>query len=300
MTARILIVIVLVIVGLGCATTSQKPAGTVRGPAETVEFYLGNFYRSRMARDLYQTLAPAARSRLPYDEFALQREREIQLPDAGPEAGLARVESAVLGSYRVNERHLVVYALQKVRYPYTAGEHNHYRLVRLHVVNERDCWYVEPFVDERTFTVRLLPALKRDALRKLYDQREAITQLIADDVEAMRVGEAQPVEEVATDTGTLTIPDLPGTVKTIPGEQEAPAAERLAVALEVGRLHFRAGQLDLAEEAFKSALTIDPLNTEAADALDRIRKARQLEKEKQELIELIEQVLEAESDKESN
>ena len=47
------------------------------------------------------------------------------------------------------------------------------------------------------------------------------------------------------------------------------------------------------------ALAIDPLNAEARDALDRIRKARLLEKEKQELIELIERVLEAESDKES-
>jgi len=248
---------------------------------------------------LYQTLAPAARARLRYKAFALQREREIQVPDVDAETGVARVEAAVLGGYRVNERHQVLYALQKVRFPYTAGRQNHYRLVRLHVVNEHDHWYVEPFVDERTFTTRLLPALKRDALRKLYDQREAVMQIIADDIDAMRVGEVRPVEEVATDTDTLEIQDLAGTARTIPDEGQAPARERLAVALEVGTLYLRAGQLDLAEEAFKSALAIDPLNAEARDALDRIRKARQLEKEKRELIELIERVLEAESGGES-
>ncbi len=299
MSARILIVIAAVAFASGCGTRSQKPVEPVRGPVETAEFYLGNFYYSRMARQLYEMLAPAARARLTYKEFVLQREREIRLPDVDPDTGVARVEAAVLGGYRVNERHQVLYALQKVRFPYTARGHDHYRVVRLHVVNEHDRWYIEPFVDERTFTTRLLPALKRDALRRLYDQREEITKLIADDIDAMRAGEVRPVDEVATDTDTLEIPDLAGTAPTIPDEGEAPAQERLAVALEVGTLYLRAGQFDLAEEAFKNALAIDPLNAEARDALDRIRKARQLENEKRELIELIERVLEAESGGES-
>ena len=60
----------IAIASAGCATTRQ-PTGTVRGPVETAEFYLGHFYRSRMAKDLYQTLAPVARARLPYAQFML-------------------------------------------------------------------------------------------------------------------------------------------------------------------------------------------------------------------------------------
>ena len=294
MSARVLIVIFLGMIAWGCATTPE-PAKYVRGPVETAEFYLQNFYRSRMAKDLYQCLAPAARAKLTYNEFVLQRQREIVAPQLEGETGVARVQAAVLNGYRVNERHQVFYALQQVRYPYTGGRDNHYRLLRLNVVNECNRWYIEPFVDERTFTVRLLPALKRDALRKLYDHREAIAGIIADDMDAMRAGRVRPVEEVATDTGTLVIPDLAAVAKTIPNDEEANLQEKLRALLEVGKLHFRTGQLDLAEEAFARALELDPLNATAKDSLDRVRQTRQLEKEKQEMIELIEQMLEVET-----
>jgi tetratricopeptide (TPR) repeat protein len=168
-------------------------------------------------------------------------------------------------------------------------------------VYERDRWYVEPFVDERTLTVRLLPVLKRDALRKLYDQREEIARIVADDIEAIRMGEVRPVEEVATDTGKLDIPDLADTVKEIPDDQsETDPRRKVAALLEAGKLHLRAGQLDLAEEAFKGALVIDPLNAAAKDYLARVRQTRQLQKERQEMIELIEQLLELEKGGESD
>lgn len=291
--------LLLAMVAWGCATTPE-PTGHVRGPAETAEFYLKNFYRSRMAKDLYQCLAPAARAELAYSNFLILRQREIAGPDRGNVRQVVRVEAAVLDGTRVNERHHVLYALQQVRYPYTGGRDNEYRLIRLNVVNERGGWYVEPFVDERTFTVRLLPALKRGALRDLYDHREAIAALIADDIEAIRSGRVQPVEEVSTDTETLVIPDLAEEVKLIPGADEASGPDKLRALLDVGKLHYRAGQLDRAEEAFRRAIELDPLNATAKMYLERVRRARELQREKHETIELIERLLEAETGPESD
>jgi len=293
-SVRITILLAIVTVVCGCATTDPDQREYVRGPSETAEFYLSNFYRARTVKDLYQIMAPAALDQMTFDEFVLQRQREIAIPDAGADGSVARVQAAVLKGYRVNDRHQVFYALQQVRYPYSNGRHNHYRLVRLHVVNVRNQWCVEPFVDERTATVRLLPALKRGRLRKLYDDREAIARMIAADVETVRAGETEPEQEVATDTKPLDIPDLESLVKPIPGEGEKAPHERLRTLIEVGTLHFRTGQLDLAEATFKKALDIDPLNTTAKTYLEHIRQTRQLQKEKQGMIELIERMLEAE------
>lgn len=290
---RFPIIVVVLVAAWGCGSKPEPTTG-VPGPVETAEFYLSNFYRSRMAKDLYQCLAPAARATLPYNEFALLRQREVAVPEPHDESAVARVEAAVLNIYRVNERHQVLYVLQQVRYPYTAGRYNHYRLVRLHVVNEHNRWYVEPFVDEPTFTVRFLPALKRDALRKLYDQREEIADLITADIQALRGGESALVEEVATDTGSLVIPDLAQQVKPIPEEEGSDPQEALRARLEVGKLHFRTGRLDEAEASFQSALELDPLNATAKAYLDRIRQTRQIQQEKQEMIELIERMLEVE------
>jgi tetratricopeptide (TPR) repeat protein len=290
---RLPIIVVVLIAAWGCGTKPEPTAG-VPGPVETAEFYLSNFYRSRMAKDLYQCLSPAARAALPYEEFVLLRQREVAVPELQDESAVARVEAAALKVYRVNDRHQVLYVLQQVRYPYTAGRYNHYRLVRLHVVNEHNRWYVEPFVDERTFTVRFLPALKRDALRKLYDQREEIADLIAADVQALRGGESAVVEEVATDTGSLVIPDLTEQVKPIPDETGQDVQETLRARLEVGKLHFRTGRLDEAEASFKSALDLDPLNATAQTYLDRIRQMREIQQEKQEMIKLIERMLQVE------
>lgn len=296
MSARVVIIVLVGALVCGCATTPE-PSEYVRGPSETVEFYLANFYRSRMARELYLSLAPAVRDALAYDEFALLRQREIAVPDFGGEEAVARVQAGVLKGYRVNDRHQVLYALQQVRYPYTRGRYNHYRLVRLHVVNDRSRWYVEPFVDERTLTVRLLPALKRDSLRKLYDHREAIARIVADDIQAMGAGEARPVEEVATDTEPLEIPDLARALEPIPGaDDEDDRHDTLRARLEVGKLYYRAGQLEQAEDAFKQALELDPLNVAAKEYLEHIRQTRQLRQEKREMIELIERMLEAEKD----
>jgi len=297
-SARALIIVFLGTLACGCATIPE-PSEYVRGPSETVEYYLSNFYRSRMARELYLSLAPAVRETLTYDEFALLRQREIAVPALGGEDAVARVQAGVLKGYRVNERHQVLYALQQVRYPYTRGRHNHYRLVRLHVVNDQSHWYVEPFVDERTSTVRLLPALKRDSLRTLYDDREAIAKIVADDIQAMGADAARPVEEVATDTEPLEIPDLARELEPIPGaEDEGDQQETLRARLNVGKLYYRAGQLDQAEDAFKRALELDPLNAAAKAYLERIRTTRQLREEKREMIELIERMLEAEKESE--
>ena len=299
MTARIALVISLAALTVGGCRTTPEPVAYVRGPAETAEFYLGNFYRSRMAKDLYQMLAPASRAPLTYDEFVLQRQREIAVPELSTELSVTRVEAAVLNDYEVNARHHVVYALQQVRYPYAGAGYNHYRLIRLNVVNVHDHWYVEPFVDERTSTLRLLPALKRDALRSLYDQREEVARLVTDDLVALRMGEGVPAEEVVTDTGALDVPDLTGGTREIPGVEEGQKAEEgtqvtLAGRLEAGTLHFRSGRLDLAERAFQDALEIDPQNKQAADYLERVRKARELQKIRQEITDLMERILEAE------
>jgi len=292
MTARAFIVLLIGMLVPGCATTPE-PADHVRGPSETAEFYLSNFYRSSMAKDLYQCLAPAARRSLPYADFLLGRQRELDGAGLGNAHRIVRVQAAVLDGFRVNDRHHVLYVLQQVRFPYTGGRDNHYRLLRLHVVNERNGWYVEPFVDERTRTVRLLPALKRDALYKLYDHREAIARIIADDIEAMRAGRIRPLEEVATDTGVLEIPDLAEELKPIPGARAVDSPAHLRALLDKGKLHYRAGQLDQAEAAFTRVLELDPLNATAQAYLDRVRRTRELQKEKQETIKLIEQILEA-------
>jgi tetratricopeptide (TPR) repeat protein len=306
--ARTVIVALLSAVALGCATTRQDvetPADSGRGPAETAEFYLGNFYRSQMAKDLYQALAPASRTALTYNDFLLERAREIGVHDLDKQVGVARVEAAVLNGFRVNERHEVFWAIQQVRYPYAGAEHNHYRLLRLSVVNDRNHWYVEPFVDEATSTIRLLPALKVGPLRTLYDERETIAQLITNEINALRAGEVRPTMDVATDTTRLDIPDLTDGVneieeiKEIPDIGSADPAQQLASLLEVGKLYFRAGELDAAENAFKAALQIDPLDAAAADYLGRIRQRRQLEQIKQETIDLIERMLEVETEPES-
>jgi tetratricopeptide (TPR) repeat protein len=297
-TARIVLVITLAVLTVGGCRTTPEPAAYVRGPVETAELYLGSFYRSHMTKDLYQMLAPASRAHVTYDEFLLQRQREISVPGLTTELSVSRVEAAVLNDYQVNERHHVLYALQQVRYPYAGAGYNHYRLIRLHVVNVHDRWYVEPFFDERTLTLRLLPSLKRDSLRNLYDQREEVARLVSDDLVALRLGKEAPIEEVATDTGTLDIPDLSEAVQEIPDEQETEdPQEKLAGWLEVGTLHFRSGHLDLAERAFQEALKIDPENQEALENLDRLRTARELQGIRQEITDLMERILEAEGDR---
>jgi tetratricopeptide (TPR) repeat protein len=244
---------------------------------------------------LYLTLSPASRRALTYSDFLLQRARETSIPGLDSQTAMAHVEAAVLNAFEVNDRYHVYWVIQQVRYPYAGAEHNHYRLLRLSVVNDQDQWYVEPFVDEATATVRLLPALKVGPLRALYDEREAIAQLITDEINAMRAGELRPTLDVATDTTRLDIPDLAGTVREIPDIGPADPAAQLESRLEVGKLYFRAGELDAAEKAFKTALEIDPLNATAADYLGRIRKERQLEQMRKETIDLIERLLEEET-----
>lgn len=312
MIARTVIAIVLAAAAFGCGSkpeTIETPVEQGRGPAETVEFYLGNFYRSQMAKDLYLTLAPASRNEMSYNEFLLQRAREIGVRGLTEASAVARVEAAVLNSFQVNDRHWVFWALQQVRYPYAGAEHSRYRVLRLSVVNDRDEWFVEPFVDEATATVRLLPAIKVGQLRTLYDEREAIDQLVTNEINAVRAGELRPALDAATDTASLEIPTLTGledntpdstaTVREVPDVGPSGPAQRLAGRLEVGELYFRAGELDAAEAAFKDALEIDPLNATATDYLDRIHTRRQLEQIKRETIELIERMLEAETRSES-
>jgi tetratricopeptide (TPR) repeat protein len=301
-TARFTLAILLAVLAVGGCRTTPVPVERVRGPAETVEYYLGNFYRSQMTRDLYTLLAPASRKELTYQEFTLQRLREIDIPNLAFEQNVPRVEAAVLDAYQVNARHHIYYALQQVRYPYAGASHNLYRLIRLHAVNVRDEWYIEPFVDERTYTIRLLPALKRDALRNLYDQREEIERIVEDDIVAMRLGDSAPATDLATDTDPLDIPDLAGGTDELPeisddevedGEGEA-VSDALASRIEVGNLYLRSGRLELAERAFGQALEMDPANAEAADGLERVQKVRELRKIRQDIAELLERILEAE------
>ncbi|MBN1917125.1 MAG: tetratricopeptide repeat protein [Verrucomicrobia bacterium] len=301
MIARTALAISLVVLTVGGCRTTPVPEGHVRDHVGTAEYYLANFYRSHMAGELYQVLAPASRARLTYDDFVLQRQREIAVPGLSTELSVSRVEAAVLNDYMVNERHHILYALQQVRYPYAGAGYSHYRLIRLHVVNVHDRWYVEPFYDARTQTVRFLPALKRDSLRNLYDQREEVARLVSDDLVALRLGDEAPIGEVATETDPLEIPVLTGDTHEIPGVddegQQQDPREKLVGRLEVGKLHFRSGHLDLAERAFQEALEIDPENANAVDYLDRVRKARELRKIRQDITKLLEQILEAESDR---
>ena len=111
-------------------------------------------------------------------------------------------------------------------------------------------------------------------------------------MEALRAGETRT--DVATLTKPLDIPDLEAAVKPIPGIEAEDPQQELHALIEVGKLHFHTGELELAETAFNDALKMDPLNAAAKDYLERIRKEKQLEVERQGTIKVIERILGAE------
>ena len=219
-----------------------------------------------------------------------------------------------LKDFTISDSHHIVYSLLQVLFPYEDGSNDTFGLARFHVYRIGTAWYLEPFIDEKTFTKRLIPLLVTGSLSKLENMRPEFYDIYGSDLleERKKIAALEEASEDADEgtpkvsevIGELVVPDL----RTSEGDGEAVEEDRSGAAelsdadrirkvnalMEVGELHFQTGNIDAAEASFRKVLEIDALNERARDFLKRCVDVRTLKDEKKEQIELYEKLLELE------
>jgi len=175
----------------GCFLFRQTAPET-RSPKEFVAHYLRSVFEPTMQRDVRDLLTAGARTAIPYSDFVFLRNGEVSHIVGSSPATDTRVSVSVLDQYDFSNDHCVVYALLSIRYPYSLGERETYRLVRLHCRKESDAWAIEPFTHAETGTVILVPTRMSGPLWRLSRDMERITTLVRDEISGYE-GEEVPL-----------------------------------------------------------------------------------------------------------
>lgn len=179
----------------GCFLFRQT-APESRSPRELVAHYLRSVFNPSMQRDVHDLLTARARTAIAYSDFVFLRNGEVSHIVGSSPATDTRVSVSVLDQYDFSHDHCVVYALLCIRYPYSLGERETYRLVRLHCRKEGDTWAIEPFTHAETGTVILVPTRMRGPLWRLSRDMERIATLVRDEISGYE-GEKVPLPEKA-------------------------------------------------------------------------------------------------------
>jgi len=295
----VVICLLFSIVATGCFPVRRPPSESL--PAkEVVREYLKGMFSSSPQREMYDLLTARARSAISYAAFVSTWNNEIPLLAGSRTATDTRVSVSFFDQYDFSDDHSVAYSLLTVRHPYSIGEREKYALVRLHCYREGDAWRVEPFMHAQTGTVILIPTRTRGPLWRISDDMELIAKLVRDEISMYEKEKHPPPEKVASprspDEPPLVVPDV---VSTEAPEASPPAeldrAKKVDALISIGKLCYRAGKIDAAEDTFRRVLALEPDNSVATDYLSRCENYRLLLKEKGEAGKLIEELLQLES-----
>jgi len=322
---RLVSLCLLVLIALtGCFPLRQTPPES-HPPSKLVAYYLRSIFDPSMQRDVYDLLTAKARDAVSFGDFVSLRKREVSHILGIPSATDTRISVSILDQYTFSGDHSVVFALLRIRFPYSIGERETYRLVRLHCYKEGEQWAISPFMHSETGTVIFVPTRMRGPLWRISQDRERITALVINEISSYEEPAVPLPEKPVADSGQThppgesspgaadidagpTAPDgtagegTPPIAPDVP-ETEAPKLTSRPLAIEkkvdamlsIGKLCYEAGKIDVAEDTFRRVLTLDADNAIAKDYLSRCQNYRLLQKEKEEAMRLMEELLRLDS-----
>jgi len=289
-----LIIAILSLLGLGgCA--GRKRAELIEreiivGPSGKVEEYLRYVYSTRRRDEAHDLLTPEARRAIPLKDFRALLRDELKDVFSSRRSSDMQIRVDPLKDFMISDDHHIVYSLLQVLFPYEDGSNDTFGLVRFHVYRIGTAWYLEPFIDEKTFTKRLVPLLVTGSLSRLENMRPEFYDIYGSDLleerkkiaalEEASKGADEGTPKVSEVIGELVVPDM----RTSEGdgnavEEDSGGAAKLSDAdrirkvnalMEVGELHFQTGNIDAADKSFRKVLEIDPSNQEAKTQLEKL------------------------------
>jgi len=250
--------------------------------------------------DVYDLLTTRARDAISYGDFVFLRNGEVSHIFGSPSATDTRVSVSVLDQYDFSEEHCVVFALLRIRYPYSMGEKETYRLVRLHCRKEGEQWAIEPFMHAETDTVIFVPTRMRGPLWRISRDMELIASTLREEISTYDE-EKLPPREKTVPTGEaeeppLVVPEVPEEEAASPPSEPVATRKTVDALLSIGKLCYEAGKIDAAEDTFRRVLALHSDNPVARDYLSRCQTYRLLQKEKEEAVQLMEELLRLESE----
>jgi len=294
-------VISLLLVGAltGCFMVRQPPP-ELRPPQEVAAHYLKSLFNPDMRRDVYELLTTRARAAVPYQGFVSLRNGEVSHILGSPSSTDTRVSVSPLDQYDFSDDYSVVYALLSIRYPYSIGERETYRLVRLHCYKEGGQWAIEPFMHAQTGTIILVPTRMRGPLWKISRDMELIASTVRDEISTYGERIAPPPEKTvpaeSAEETPLVVLDVPQAQTPKPSPEPLETRKKLDALLSIGKLCYEAGKIDAADDTFRRVLALDPNNAVAKDYLSRCESYRVLQKEKEDAVRLMEELLRLDSE----
>lgn len=183
----------------GCFPIRQTPP-EARPPKQVVTHYLRSVFKPSMQRDVHDLLTARAKAAIPYRDFVFLRNGEVSHIVGSRRASDTRISVSVLDQYDFSDAHSVVYALLYIRYPYSLGEMEAYRLVRLHCWKEGDQWAIEPFMHAETSTVIFVPTRMRGPLWRISRDMERVAALVRDEIAGYDEEKAPSSEKPVAET----------------------------------------------------------------------------------------------------
>ncbi len=294
----------LTLLGLAClsgCSLLRQTQPEAMPPGELSTYYLRSIFESSMQRNVYDLLTAKAKQTIPYRDFVFLRNEEASYILGNPSTRDTRVFVSIRDQHNFSNEHCVVFALLRIKHPYSLGERDTYRLVRLHCYNEADRWAVAPFMHAETGTIIFVPTRMSGPLWRLSKDANLIAAKVDNEIAAYEAERRPPPEKIvpgdSEEQPPLVIPDIPE-METPP---ETPAEPRdlqrkVEALLSLGKLCYEAGKINAAEETFRRAIALDPENAVARDYLSRCESYRLLQKEKEDAVRLMEELLRLESE----
>ena len=294
--------LLLLVSSSGCFLLHQTSPET-RAPEQQVAYYLQGVFNPYARKDVYDLLTIKTRQAIPYKNFVSLRNAEVARLVGTPSDRDFRVSVSVLDQYNFSSDHSVVYALLFIRYPYSLGERETYRLVRLHCYRQGDRWAIEPFMHAETGTVFFVPTRMRGPFWRISRDMDLVQARVREEIATYEEQKTPPPEKaIFDDSGkesSLVVLDVPET-ETVESAPQPPAADRKVDALlSIGKLCYEAGRIAAAEDTFRRVLALAPDNPVATDYLSRCENYRLLQKEREGAVRLMEKLLRLESEERS-
>jgi tetratricopeptide (TPR) repeat protein len=270
-------------------------------PGELTAYYLRSIFEPSMQRDAYDLLTAKAKQTIPYEDFVFLRNEEASYILGNPSTRDTRVFVSIRDQYNFSNDHCVLFALLRIKHPYSLGERDTYRLVRLHCHRENEQWTVAPFMHAETATIIFVPTRMSGPLWRLSRDANLIATLIENEIAVYEAERRPPPEKIvpgeSEEQPPLIIPDIPEMETPPETTEDAQELHRKVEAmLSLGKLCYEAGKINAAEETFRRAITLDPENAVARDYLSRCESYRLLQEEKEDAVRLMEELLRLESE----
>ncbi len=183
--SSVVLAAVIVMILVGCIRKRELiivEGDIILGAPERVTEYLILVYNTRKRDDAHELLTPEAREEIPLKDFrALLRDELSDVFESRISSEL-QVRVDHLKNFAIADDHYIVYSLLQIVFPYADGSKDKYRLTRFHVYRRGGAWYLEPFINKRTFTKRLVPSLLVGTHPELEQKRPEFYDIIGKDL----------------------------------------------------------------------------------------------------------------------